>query len=84
MDKGPDFDANGSRHGTRSRYKAGCRCDECRGANSGYQLRRRAILRAEALGDDSDVGRDEWMVPVVGVVAAVALVSGVIRRAASS
>lgn len=34
-----------SEHGTRSRYNAGCRCPECRAANSAYErarVRRRA------------------------------------------
>lgn len=34
----PDFDAIAlsSRHGSRSMYKSGCRCDDCRAANASY------------------------------------------------
>ena len=30
-----------ARHGTRARYKAACRCDECRAAQASYQARYR-------------------------------------------
>jgi hypothetical protein len=30
-----------ARHGTRARYKAACRCDECRAAQAAYQARYR-------------------------------------------
>lgn len=31
-------------HGTRARYRSGCTCDECRGANTRYERERRAKL----------------------------------------
>lgn len=33
-------------HGTRLRYHAGCRCSECRGANTAYERERAAERRA--------------------------------------
>ncbi len=38
--------SNYSPHGTRSRYKRGCRCFECRAANTEAQRRRRARIAA--------------------------------------
>jgi len=32
---------NIAEHGTRARYRRGCRCDQCRAANSAYELSRR-------------------------------------------
>lgn len=55
-----------------------------RAANTAYQRRRREALQSEAIGDHSEASRDEWIAPVAGVVAAVALVWAVIRGAATA
>jgi hypothetical protein len=39
----------GSKHGSASRYSAGCRCDECRGANNAYQRAHYAAKKAAAM-----------------------------------
>ena len=49
----PAFDVLAERHehGTYTRYKCGCRCDDCRKANRLYRRRRvRACLRGETNG----------------------------------
>lgn len=38
-------------HGTRSRYQAGCHCDDCRQANAEYHRRRRAGRGREVSGE---------------------------------
>jgi hypothetical protein len=43
--------AAGKPHGTRIRYVAGCRCDECRHANTLYARKRAAERRAGNVGD---------------------------------
>ena len=81
----PDFDAiaASSRHGTRSRYKHGCRCDDCRAANTAYQRQRRHALRLEEAAEPGS-NRDGWIAPVVGISVALAAAWALIRRAATS
>lgn len=38
----------GRLHGTVSKYNGGCRCDECRSANSAYYRKRREAVRGMA------------------------------------
>lgn len=40
---------SGRRHGTRSRYVKGCRCDLCREANAQYSVRQRWAQRGIAV-----------------------------------
>jgi len=85
MSDAPDFDAiqATSRHGTRARYKHGCRCDPCQDANTTYQRQRRAALRSEAVSSNYDPNREGWIVPLVGIAVGLAATWAVIRNAVS-
>ena len=83
MTEGPDFEAiqSSSRHGTRSRYKAGCRCDDCRASNAAYQRRRREELRAEL--EEVQQASARWLPVLGGVVIVGGWVWAILRRAKS-
>lgn len=52
------------KHGTMSAYNAGCRCDDCRAANTAKSQRRRERRRAEGVIPDevhgTATGYAEW------------------------
>ena len=86
MERGPDFAAirASSRHGTRARYKSGCRCDPCRGSNTAYHRRRREarLQPVEAPSDTAEaIGRFLGFSLRTGAVALFVL--GLIRRMSS-
>lgn len=51
-----------SAHGTRTRYVAGCRCEQCRKANSRYAARRERIDYVTSKVDSTDVrAHVQWL-----------------------
>ena len=63
-------------HGTRSCYKAGCRCDDCRAANAAYHRQHRVEM-AEAKPESKT---PERIAAAVGVAIAIGSVWVRMRR----
>lgn len=78
--KGTGRSAVGRRqHGTRAAYSAGCRCDECRAANSTYERARKNPPAGQLATDLVDAGRARKH--VLGLIER-GLLQGEIARAA--
>ena len=86
MEDTPDFAAiqASSRHGSRARYKAGCRCDACRAANAAYQRTRREAGRI-APDPAADIAQTvgKWIGTTLRAGALAVLIVAFFRRASS-